>query len=132
MDKYAELRTEGTNGVNYDLDTDAIIAMLQDWDGKYGIDLSDVGHDRVTVQFRTLPVDLDALAREIYAVCPDIIEQHFGCFAEMLAHEEDMQHPISPEVCALVEGVDFSDADYGLELLKRSLRRKDILPLWWD
>ena len=130
MDKYAELRTHGTNGINCDLDTDAINAILQDWDVKYGIDLSDVGHDRVNVQFRTLPVDLDALAQEIYDVCPDIIEQHFGCFAEMIAHEEDMQHPIPPEVRALVEGVDFSDEDYGLELLKRFLRRKDILPLW--
>ncbi len=31
-----------------------------------------------------------------------------------------------------MEGVDFSDEDYGLELLKQSLRSKDILPLWWD
>ena len=31
-----------------------------------------------------------------------------------------------------VEGVDLTDEDYGLELLKRSLQREKDLHLWWD
>jgi len=32
----------------------------------------------------------------------------------------------------LVEGVDFEDENYGLEILKRELQQKPKITLWWD
>ena len=40
--------------------------------------------------------------------------------------------PISPEEKELIEGVDFEDEDYGLEILKRELQRDQKVMLWWD
>ena len=32
----------------------------------------------------------------------------------------------------LVDGVDFEDEDFGMELLKRSLQTDRLVALWWD
>ncbi len=132
MDKYTELRAKHTNGINYDLDTEAVIAQLQIWDHQYGIELSDINHDQVVVTFQQLPDNIEALAHDIYAFCPDIIDQHFGCFDEMIASSEELGQAIPAEVQTFVAGVDFSDENYGLELLKRSLQQTKTAALWWD
>jgi hypothetical protein len=36
----------------------------------------------VAVKFKQLPADVGALAAEAYEFFPDVIDQHFGCFAE--------------------------------------------------
>ncbi len=36
------------------------------------------------------------------------------------------------EMQELIEGVDFEDENYGLEILKRELVRKRRVTLWWD
>lgn len=132
MDKYDELRSKHTNGINYELDTDAVIARLRDWDEKYGINLSDVGHDRLTVTFERLPDDLAALSGEIYEFCPDTIDQGFGCVDEMIDAAEEMGREVPADLLELVEGVDLDDENYGLELLRRSLARERSVALWWD
>jgi hypothetical protein len=133
MDKYQPLRDANTNGANYDLDADQIIAQLQTWDGKYGVTLSDVTHDAVTVTFNAIPVDdVPALAAEIYEFCPDTIDQHFGCFAEMMEMADETGEELPPELLELTAGVDFEDDQYGLELLQRSLAKHRHVALWWD
>jgi hypothetical protein len=132
MDKFAELRKKNTNGANYDLDTEDVIERLQKWDAAYGVELSDVGHDRVAVKFKQLPADVGALAAEAYEFCPDVIDQHFGCFAEMIEAMEEMGEDVPEGLSELVEGVDLEDENYGLELLKRSLERTKAVALWWD
>jgi len=32
----------------------------------------------------------------------------------------------------LIEGVDFGDESYGLEILKREIQREMSVKLWWD
>jgi hypothetical protein len=133
MDKYQPLRDANTNSANYDLDADQIIAQLQTWDGKYGVTLSDVTHDAVTVTFNAIPVDdVPALAAEIYEFCPDTIDQHFGCFAEMMEMADETGEELPPELLELTAGVDFEDDQYGLELLQRSLAKHRQVALWWD
>jgi hypothetical protein len=132
MDKYEELRLQKTSGINYDLETEDIIRQLKQWDETYGIDISDVAFDSVFVQFKTLPDDLNLLAEEIYEFCPDTIDQHFGCVADMIGAAEEMEQEIPEDVRQLTDGVDFEDEDYGLELLKRSLKRDKAVALWWD
>jgi len=132
MDKYAELRTKGTNGINCGLETEDIIAQLQAWDAQYGIEFDEVDHDRLLVRFKTLPADLDSLVEQIYEFCPDVIDQGFGCIGEGIDHIKELGQEVPAWMATLVEGVDLEDEDYGLELLARTLRRKQELGLWWD
>jgi hypothetical protein len=132
MDKFAELRNKNTNGANYDLDTDAVVDRLRKWDAAYGIDVKDVGFDRVVVTFKKLPADVGKLAAEVYDFCPDVVDQHFGCMAEMVDAMEEMDEDVPEHVRELVEGVDLTADDYGVELLKRSLEKTKMVALWWD
>lgn len=39
---------------------------------------------------------------------------------------------LTPEMKELIDGVDFSDENYGLEILKREIQRTPSVTLWWD
>jgi hypothetical protein len=131
MDKYDQLRDLGTNGVNYDIDTQEIIRRLKEWDEKFGVTLSEIGADRVTVSFTDLPDDLGELANEIYEFCPDVVDQGFGCFSDFVEAAETQAEP-DPGFLELTAGVDFEDENYGLEILRRCLKRDKTVWLWWD
>ena len=132
MDKYQPLRDAETNGYNYDLEPEDIIEKLQQWDMQYGIEISDVEFDSVNVTFQKLPDDLTNLALEIYEFCPDIIDQHFGCMADILEDLEKSGQDVPEDFREFIKDVDLTDDNYGLELLKRSLATNKIIPLWWD
>ena len=132
MDKYQALRDAGTNGANFDLDTDAVIEHLRGWDTQYGIDLSDVKSDAVVVMFDRPPEDIMALAKDVYAFCPDTVDQHFGCMHEMLEMAEETGDEVPPHLQELAEGVDFEDENYGVQLLGKSLATTKTVHLWWD
>jgi hypothetical protein len=127
-----ELNSKQTNGCNYDVSTEDIIARLQQWDAKYGIETTDIEHDAVTVSFATVPDDTRPLADEIYEFCPDTVDQHFGCMEELLDAAEEMGEEIDPAIAELVEGIDYQSEDYGVMLLARALKRDKIVQLWWD
>jgi hypothetical protein len=132
VDKYEPLRNAHTNGANSDLDTQAVIEHLQGWDAQYGIELSDAKHDRVVVRFTRVPDDVSALAKDIYAFCPDIIDQNLGCAKEIVEMARDAGKPVPPSLAELIEGVDLEREGYGMELLKRALSKKKTVTLWWD
>ncbi len=132
MSKFDSIRQAGTDGINYDLTNEDIVAKLMAWDEAYGIDIAEVGHDRALVTFQTLPDDVMALAAEIYAFCPDVIDQGFGCMDDMVEMMAEANQPLEPETTQLIEGVDFADDDFGLKILERSLRTTRQVALWWD
>lgn len=66
------IKAEGTNGINYGLDTNKIIAKLKDWHAKYGISVLSATFESMTVKFKTLPPDLDPLLSEAIAFDPDL------------------------------------------------------------
>ena len=45
---------------------------------------------------------------------------------------EESGEELTPEMKKLIKGVNFEDEDYGLEILKRELRQKKGVKLWWD
>ncbi len=124
MDKYQSLREAKTNGANFDLNTDAIIAHLKEWDAMYGIEVSEAAPDAVTVVFRNVPADPTDLATDIDKFCPDVIGQNLGCVREMLDAAEELGQPVPPHITGLIEGVDLNEDGYGLELLKRMLLKE--------
>jgi hypothetical protein len=126
------VRQNQTDGANYDVSTEDIIRRLRDWQARCEFEVVGAERDSVTLRFSTLPEDLGAFAREIYEFCPDTIDQHFGCFEEMIDGLEEMGKDVPEDVQELIEGVDLSDEGSGLELLRRSLARDKAIQLWWD
>ena len=121
-----------TNGINYDITTEDLIAKLQQWDGQYGIEIGEVTFDSLIVRFENLPTDLKALAEEIYEFCPDVIDQGFGCFDDILAMGREGGEEIPPDLQNLLEGVNWDDPDFGLTILQNALRQDQGEALWWD
>jgi len=74
-DPYSMLRVMGTNGWNYNISPDSIIVRLQRWDAAFGLDLQGVGFDWLEAEFRRLPSDMMAFAKEVYEFCPDVVDQ---------------------------------------------------------
>ncbi|MBE9240229.1 DUF4253 domain-containing protein [Synechocystis salina] len=121
-----------TNGINYDITTEDLIAKLQQWDGQYGIEITEVAFDSLIVHFKKLPAGLAALAREIYEFCPDVIDQGFGCIDDAFPMMMSAGQELPPETQVLLAGVDWNDPDFALTILQNSLRQDQAVFLWWD
>jgi hypothetical protein len=74
-DQFEVLRVMGTNGWNYDLSPDSVIACLKQWDAEYGLAVRGAGFDWVEAVIERLPSDMRAFAESVYAFCPDVVEQ---------------------------------------------------------
>jgi len=74
-DRYEILRLMGTNGWNYDIGPDSIVAWLKALERDHPFVLTGMGFDWVEGRFRSAIRDADALARRFYAFCPDVVEQ---------------------------------------------------------
>lgn len=127
-DQFDLIREAETDAANYDLDTDAIIARLQQWQKLCQFQVVSADYDTVEIKFDTLPADMDAFVKELYEFCPDLMDQGTGCVAEMI---EEMDE-VPPQLQKLIEGVDFEDENYGLEILKREIQQQMGVSLWWD
>jgi hypothetical protein len=74
-DPFEILRAMGTNGWNYDLSPEMVIARLKEWDGRYGLVFRGIAFDWVEAEFKTQPQDMVGFAKEVYAFCPDVVDQ---------------------------------------------------------
>lgn len=72
------LRYRGTNGINYDVENSAVVAKMAEWKDSYGLTVLGCGRDWLELEFKKLPTDLDAFAEEVYAFCPDTVDQGVG------------------------------------------------------
>jgi hypothetical protein len=131
-DAFALIREAGTNAGNYDLDTEDIINHLKQWQSLCSFTVTGAKHDTVDIEFATLPADMDAFAQDLYDFCPDLVDQGTGCMAEMIESMEEMGEELSPRVQKLIEGVDFEDDNYGVEILRREVQEGMSVQLWWD
>ena len=87
-DKWAVLRAAAVNGVNYDIESPAIVSWLQRLDRYHPFTVYGVGIDFVEGRFATTPrgQEAQALARSMYRFDPDIVDQGAGS-VRALAHE---------------------------------------------
>jgi len=74
-DRYEILRLMGTNGWNYDIGPDSIVAWLEALERDHPFVLTGMGFDWVEGRFRSAIGDADALARRFYAFCPDVVDK---------------------------------------------------------
>jgi uncharacterized protein DUF4253 len=76
----------GTNGANYDIGPDSIVAWLTALEREQPFVLTGIGFDWVSGRFTTPLADPDGLAQRFNAFCPDIVTQGTGTVA-VLARE---------------------------------------------
>jgi hypothetical protein len=81
-DPYDILRALRTDGANYEVYTDDLIARLKAWEVRCAFRIVGADADWVELEFVSLPADLAAFAEEVYAFCPDTIDQGFYFPAE--------------------------------------------------
>lgn len=74
-DQFEVLRVMGTNGWNYDLSPEAVIARVRAWDAEYGLALRGAGFDWLEAEITRPPSDMRSFAEAVYAFCPDVVEQ---------------------------------------------------------
>ena len=131
-DSFAAIREAGTNAPNFDLDTDAIVERLTKWQALCSFSVTGAEGDTVDIKFTTFPKDMDAFVKDLYDLCPDLVDQGTGCVHEMVEMAEETGEELTPEMQKPIKGVDFTDENYGLEILKRELQQKKSVQLWWD
>lgn len=132
MSQFDVLREHQTCAPGYEPTNDEIVATVEQWDSQFGVIVSEVGPDRFAIQFKALPDNLDEFAQELYAFCPNIIEQDFGNYEDILESPDGLSPDYLAHVRRMAEGIDFEDPDYPFELLKKSLRETQQVAFMWD
>jgi ankyrin repeat protein len=84
-DKYEVLRAMGTNGANYNVSTERIIAELKAIEAEQPFVLLGVGPDFVSGEFTTPLENARSLAKRLYQLCPDMVDQGAGTLATAAA-----------------------------------------------
>lgn len=74
------LRVAHVSAVNYDMDTEDVIAQLRDWSQRYGgVNVLRARTDSVRFVLGDLPdEEVGRFAEEVYEFCPDIVDQGVG------------------------------------------------------
>jgi hypothetical protein len=132
LSQFDELREHQTSAPGYEPTNDEIVATVEKWNAQFGVAVSEVGPDRFTIQFKALPDNLDEFSQELYAFCPNIIEQDFGNYEDILDSADAWPPDYIAHVRRMSEGIDFTDPDYPYELLKKSLRETQRVAFMWD
>lgn len=131
-DRYDFLRLRNTNGTNYGWQTKDVIAKLKTWESQFEFDITLVGYDLVSLEFKRLPTSLCSFAEEVYSFCPDSVDQGVS-----LNYDRRKDEDVFRTAKHLCTGVKFNskyDAEMirGIELLAYEMRKTKQLVLWWD
>lgn len=86
------LRLARTDACNYELDTESLIRKLQSWHNSCGIDVFHAETDTIEFTLASLPTDIQAFATDVYAFCPDIVDQGVGSVDALEQAIRDYQH----------------------------------------
>lgn len=90
-DQFDILRAERTDGINYDLENKDVIEQLEKWNETTPFQITGASLDYVEAEFVQLPTDMDAFAAEVYAFCPDVVDQGSGSVSALAAEMKDSQ-----------------------------------------
>ncbi|WP_353258678.1 DUF4253 domain-containing protein [Prochlorothrix hollandica] len=127
-----QIRACGTNGLNYDVDTEAIVARLLNWSQRFKFDVVEVDSATVILKLESLPENLPEFCQEVYEFCPDTLEQGYDCLPDLLELAQDSGEAIDPALLDLLQDLDPTADDFGLRAMEKDLPRTMALTLWWD
>lgn len=74
-DQFAVLKYRQTDGINYDIDNDSLITLVRGFHRKYDLKLIGAGLDWCEFIIQNEPKNWLELAKEVYKVCPDVVDQ---------------------------------------------------------
>lgn len=87
-DPYVIMQYAGTNGVNYSITTEDIIDRYKKWDAAYGIQVIAIDDGLCQCILVRPPADFTALADEVYAFCPYVVDQGTDTVEQLAAEIE--------------------------------------------
>jgi hypothetical protein len=76
----------GTGSGNEGVSTGNVLAFLRGMERTNPVVLTGIGHDFLSGRFKAAVVDPEGLAKELYAICPDIVDQGFESVERLAAH----------------------------------------------
>ncbi len=142
-DPLAFVRCRRPDGANYHISAKDVLAKLEDWHARFGLDIVRADHDQVEMNFQSLPADLMAFAEEVFWFCEDVTdvegdEMDIERDPDLLARARELSD-VSPAFRAryneqmreAFDDYDLGEA-IGLKLLAAQLERERNLFLWWD
>ncbi|MBL3657234.1 DUF4253 domain-containing protein [Fulvivirga sediminis] len=71
-DQYDIIRYYSSDGANYGLFPDDLIAKFQEWDKMYGLFVAGAGSDWCMIRLEQTPTELGGFVDELIAFCPDL------------------------------------------------------------
>ena len=74
-------RLARSDAANYDMDTEALVRKLREYDQNYGIDVFHAETDTIEFTLLNTPDDLSGFAADLYEFCPDVVDQGVGSVA---------------------------------------------------
>jgi hypothetical protein len=77
-DQYQYLDIVSTDGINYELTHEDVLAQYRDWDDAYGLSLNGAEFDWLEAELEDPPDDWQSFAEEVYEFAPDVVEQGSG------------------------------------------------------
>jgi Domain of unknown function (DUF4253) len=77
-DKYTVLKQIATDGINWDITNDSLISIIKTFDKKYSLELIGASGDWCEFIIHNEPKNWIQLAKEVYKVCPDVVDQGAG------------------------------------------------------
>ena len=82
-DQFDILRLARSDAINYGMGTEDLIRKLKSYDATVGLDILEANTDTVVSQLSRHPPDPIAFANDVYAFCPDIVDQGTGTVAAL-------------------------------------------------
>lgn len=74
----------GTNGANFDITADSVVAWLRGLHAESPLILTGIGDDHIEGRFvRPVGAGAEALAERVFAFCPDVVDQGTGSVKEL-------------------------------------------------
>lgn len=74
-----------SDAANYDMDTADLVAKLREYHAGCGIDIVHAETDAIEFTLLTLPADMAGFCEDLYAFCPDVVDQGVGTMAALVA-----------------------------------------------
>lgn len=74
-DQFTVLKQVATDGINWDITNDSLITIIRKLDKKYSLELIAASGDWCEFIIHHEPDNWLAFAKEIYAICPDVVDQ---------------------------------------------------------
>jgi len=70
-DPYKIIEYAETNGINFDINTEDVLAKVKNWDSRFGLKFYGIGFDFLLLKVVDKNIDLKNISKEINEFCPD-------------------------------------------------------------